>query len=300
MLTGVDNEMSMVMLNHDIVTPISERMPIQVDLTALNQTSSGMNRGNSNTDTIARDSVNIASDINSQAAKRFADTGVAASCQTIQTQNQGGTYSQNVCTVPGSQQVYDANLTAAMTPQQIAAVLAQEYAVVGKPTNLLATPNSPISTQVFNTPSNTALTSPVTAVPVTVISDEALTPKVSYAPNTTTLPVNTPITSPQGNDWKDVFSKWMETFTTTLTPKKEVVTTNTNPTNSVATAFGPGISYNDINPDGTAVQSSPTGVVTDIFSFLDSGVSIGGVNIPFWALGLAGFVTLKAVMKGRR
>ena len=65
MLTGVDNEMSMVMLNHDIVTPISERMPIQVDLTTLNQTSSGMNRGNSNTDTIARDSVNIASDINS-------------------------------------------------------------------------------------------------------------------------------------------------------------------------------------------------------------------------------------------
>ena len=64
MLTGVDNEMSMVMLNHDIVTPISERMPIQVDLTTLNQTSSGMNRGNSSTDTIARDSVNIASDIN--------------------------------------------------------------------------------------------------------------------------------------------------------------------------------------------------------------------------------------------
>ena len=48
------------------------------------------------------------------------------------------------------------------------------------------------------------------------------------------------------------------------------------------------------------MQSSPKGIVTDIFSFLDSGVSIGGVNIPFWALGLAGIVTLKVALKGKR
>ena len=50
----------------------------------------------------------------------------------------------------------------------------------------------------------------------------------------------------------------------------------------------------------TGVQTCALPIFTDIFSFLDSGVSIGGVNIPFWALGLVGFVTLKVALKGKR
>ena len=95
--------------------------------------------------------------------------------------------------------------------------------------------------------------------------------------------------------------------TTTVTKRHHkktaatVTTPNAATTNSVNTPalFGPGISYNDINPDGTAVQSSPTGLLTDMFSALDQGVSIGGVNVPLWLLVAGGIGAVWAFGKGK-
>lgn len=237
------------------------------------------------------------SDPNLVAATKLANVGVAASCQTVNTNNQGGNFNQNVCTVPGSQQVYDANLTAALSPAQLQAVLAQEFAVVGRPSSavLATTPAAPIDSPVFNSPSNTAVNAAVSVVPTAVVSQAALVPTVGYSDSdivrtpistapatTTTNGQNTSVSS--GVD----FVTWLKGLVSTPSTSSSNVASSSSVTTTTSAASGPGITYNDINPDGTAVTSSTSGLLTDMFAFLDAGVSIGGTNIPFWFLTVAG------------
>jgi hypothetical protein len=60
------------------------------------------------------------------AVNAYAAIGVPATCATYTTVNQGGTLVNDQCQVQGSNSWHDANLTALMSPAQLAAELAQE------------------------------------------------------------------------------------------------------------------------------------------------------------------------------
>ena len=226
---------------------------------------------------------------NQAAANVFASIGVPATCFTVNTNTPGANFNQNVCTVPGTAPAYDAGLTTALSPAQVATIVGQERAASGG-----------ISSSVFDNQNNTIIGTPVSnSLVTTPASPLSLLGGATASPVGSGTVVQAVVQAASGGSSSGTpgtaatvasssSSDWLSSLFAYLGGNQQ----STQPT------IGPGISYNDINPDGSAVQSSSSGTLTDIFSILDQGISVMGVNIPLWLLGVGGYFAFKAFSGG--
>jgi hypothetical protein len=91
------------------------------------------------------------------------------------------------------------------------------------------------------------------------------------------------------------------TFTVSATPSVPIVTTNSTANQSVNSALSNNAGAQNTT-NSTAGQNDGTTAGLDIGTWLEETFSVAGVNVPYWAVGVAGLglVLVMMGMSGRR
>ena len=221
-------------------------------------------------------------DVNQDASNVFGAMGLPATCQTIRTITPGANYSQNVCTVQGSADLHDANLTLNQSPAQIQAGLDYEKAVRASlqanqsgwnPVQILSGREAPITAPIFNRAASVATSTPVQSQNVVPSNAVATSTNPVIQAQPSLLSTVTNAISNAVNSVVDAVTPTVVSATDILTPKVAI----------------------DSPYNGPYQTNAP--YVNQFFDKLQKTVAIGNFDIPIWALGAVGIVGLIGTTK---